>query len=554
MTPDVLAAEDLLVGLLEVVDDGADPVAQQFEVEVALGPDHAHAVDPAEVGHRPAGGDHGLGGDAVPEVGRPADHVPLDEGDVHPQAGGVGGRLVAGRAATDDDESHGARLRRSDRAPHCEGSSRARRWPRRRPCHHLASRYHSISTGLHWRSPHRKRRQRPLDWCLRMPRRNVMCAMDPRRQCTKQHERRRRAARRSAPSPDHQPAAGGPGRRRRRRAHRPRSSAPATSGRSLDPAQFADGSCVAFAPTAGDRDETVFLDAGHGGIDPGGVGTTESGATIDEATETLPVELEVMDLLRAKGFRVVVSRTTDDTVLRLSPADQSGNELSLTGSHDDVAARDICANDAHAQVLVGIYYDAGASSENAGSLTAYDAARPFAAANLRLATPGPARCGGGHGCPGLGHPRRRGPARREPGLVRGRSRGRRHRRRSRRLPAPAAPGPGSPGFFTTPSQMPGAVIEPLYLTDPYEGSIADLRRGQQVIAQGIASASRAVPGPQESGSGMHRHDVRLTRTTAPPSRRTGAHPRAAGAAGPFRSAGPALVASGTSTRRPVVTS
>jgi hypothetical protein len=49
-------------------------------------------------------------------------------------------------------------------------------------------------------------------------------------------------------------------------------------------------------------------------------------------------------------------------------------------------------------------------------------------------------------------------------------------------------GPAAPGFFTTPSTMPGAVIEPLYLTDPYEGSIADSPRGQQVIAHGIATA------------------------------------------------------------------
>ena len=36
--------------------------------------------------------------------------------------------------------------------------------------------------------------------------------------------------------------------------------------------------------------------------------------------------------------------------------------------------------------LVGIYFDAGSSPQNAGSLTAYDNARPFAAANQRLAT------------------------------------------------------------------------------------------------------------------------------------------------------------------------
>ncbi len=91
------------------------------------------------------------------------------------------------------------------------------------------------------------------------------------------------------------------------------------AGEPLDPRLFADGSCLAYPPSSGDRHQTVFLDAGHGGIDPGAVGTTQSGHTIDEATETLPVELEVMDLLRARGYRVVVSRTTATTVLRLGP-------------------------------------------------------------------------------------------------------------------------------------------------------------------------------------------------------------------------------------------
>jgi N-acetylmuramoyl-L-alanine amidase len=36
--------------------------------------------------------------------------------------------------------------------------------------------------------------------------------------------------------------------------------------------------------------------------------------------------------------------------------------------------------------------------------------------------------------------------------------------------------------------MPGALIEPLFLTDPFEASIAVSTRGQQVIADGIARA------------------------------------------------------------------
>ena len=64
--------------------------------------------------HRPAGGDHRLARDAVPQMGRAADHVTLDHRDLGAEPGGVRGGLVAGRPTTDDDEAHGHadRLRR----------------------------------------------------------------------------------------------------------------------------------------------------------------------------------------------------------------------------------------------------------------------------------------------------------------------------------------------------------------------------------------------------------------------------------------------------------
>ena len=71
-----------------------------------------HLRGAADRRQRPAGGDHRLGRDAVPEVGGPADHVLLDDRDLGAEAGRVGGRGVAGRAPADDHEAqrHGARL------------------------------------------------------------------------------------------------------------------------------------------------------------------------------------------------------------------------------------------------------------------------------------------------------------------------------------------------------------------------------------------------------------------------------------------------------------
>jgi N-acetylmuramoyl-L-alanine amidase len=261
------------------------------------------------------------------------------------------------------------------------------------------------------------------------------------------------------------------------------------TGVPLSPASMASGACLAFDPTHGDNHKTVFLDAGHGGIDPGGVGTTESGQPVHESDVNLAIELDAMALLRAQGYRVVVSRTLDTTVVRLTPADVSSEGLlSVQGSHDDVVARDVCANLANADALVGIYMDTGSSTQNAGSVTVYDTARPFAAANLRLATlvqsdVVSAMNGQGWQIPNDG-------ALPDSGF--GSSVG---DPSAGGLAALAAGydhllliGPPLPGFLATPSLMPGAVVEPLYLTDPFEGSIAATSADQQVIARGLATA------------------------------------------------------------------
>ena len=49
-------------------------------------------------------------------------------------------------------------------------------------------------------------------------------------------------------------------------------------------------------------------------------------------------------------------------------------------------------------------------------------------------------------------------------------------------------GPAMAGYFTTPTTMPGAMVEPLFLTDPFEANIAASPQGQQSIAAGITSA------------------------------------------------------------------
>lgn len=278
------------------------------------------------------------------------------------------------------------------------------------------------------------------------------------------------------------------------------SSAGTPSSQSLS-SDMAPGACMALSPTHGDNHRTVFLDAGHGGVDPGGVGTTRSGRAVAESTVNLAVELHAADLLRADGYRVVVSRTSDTTVVRLTSADLSGQYLSELGVHNDVLARDTCANLAGADALVGIYMDASSDAAASGSVTLYDTARPFAAANKQLATllqhdVLSAMNAQGWQIPDDGA---------QPDSGYGSSSG---NSAAGGLAALAASydhlmliGPPLAGFQTAPSQMPGAVIEPLYLTDSFEGTIAASAADQQVIAEGIATAVEQFLAPHLPSSG-----------------------------------------------------
>lgn len=260
---------------------------------------------------------------------------------------------------------------------------------------------------------------------------------------------------------------------------RPRVAAQPRTGVPVDPGLFSRGACRLFAPLRGDRGRTVFLDAGHGGPDPGAVGVTSSGRRVVEARETLPVVMDAMELLRDDGFTVVVSRTRAGTVARLGPGDRSGHLLTADGVRDDIAARDVCANMAHASVLVGVYYNSGAAGA-AGCITAYDRARPFAPASLRVA--------GLVQSAVLGAMNRQGWQIPDAGVASDTGLG------SAVTAADAAYGhlillgPAKRGYYTTPSLMPGALIEPLFITDPFEASIAASPRGQHVIATALAKA------------------------------------------------------------------
>ncbi|MBV8084767.1 MAG: N-acetylmuramoyl-L-alanine amidase [Chloroflexi bacterium] len=250
------------------------------------------------------------------------------------------------------------------------------------------------------------------------------------------------------------------------------------------PAGLASGACQPFRPQAHDTGKVVFVDAGHGGIDPGAVGRTTNGATLREKDLTLAVARDLLARLRTDGDTVVMSRTSDTAVASLGPGDTAAGGLTPAGEHHDVLARIQCANAAKADLLIAIHFNSFSSASTGGAETVYDSARSFSADNLRFATAVQNGLMASFAGQGWTVPDR--------GV-----------KDDRTLGAPALTtageqyghllelGPPQPGWLDQPSAMPGALTEPLFVTDRNEADVATLPQGQQAMAAGLEQTINA---------------------------------------------------------------
>jgi N-acetylmuramoyl-L-alanine amidase len=224
---------------------------------------------------------------------------------------------------------------------------------------------------------------------------------------------------------------------------------------------------------------TVFIDPGHGGPDPGALGSTSNGAALQEKTATLAVAMDTLPLLRQAGFHVALARIEDGPVARLTSGSLSGGVYTIQGEHADIAARVDCANAAGAALLLSIHFNSYDDPSVGGIETVYDDVRPFSADNLRFARLVQSSVLAEFTRKGWSVPSRdvvTDSAVGTPALT----------------PQGAAYGhllelgPAQPGWFDHPSQMPGALCEPLFLTDPNEADLAALPAGRQALARAFA--------------------------------------------------------------------
>ena len=239
--------------------------------------------------------------------------------------------------------------------------------------------------------------------------------------------------------------------------------------------EFAPHACIGFPAMARANGDTVFIDPGHGGADRGAQEVSYPGPGVDEATANLAVALDLLPHLRQAGYRVVLSRTTDTSVAHESTVMRSSDGIKL-----DNDARAACANAVHANDHVWIDMNGFGDRSARGAETIYDAVRPFATASERLAQLLQTDI--------LASVLSAGWSITDRGVLTDENQGN---------ATPGAPagwhrlfllGPAFPGWNDHSSQMPGAVLEPLFVTNPLEDRIVASRAGDQAIAQGIAKA------------------------------------------------------------------
>ena len=117
--------------------------------------------------------------------------------------------------------------------------------------------------------------------------------------------------------------------------------------------------------------QTVVIDPGHGGSD---AGATDASGQLIEKNLTLQVAQKAASYLKAMGYRVYLTRTSDRAVN--TPARDLNHDGKIDRV-DEFDARTLFANSHHADVFVSIHFDGSSDPTVRGTHGYYCPARPF---------------------------------------------------------------------------------------------------------------------------------------------------------------------------------
>ena len=220
---------------------------------------------------------------------------------------------------------------------------------------------------------------------------------------------------------------------------------------------------------------TIFLDAGHGGSDPGW-GSQNLPGSLPEKHLTLDVARRTAAYLEQAGYHVVLSRTED---IQLNDPKRDLNGDGCIDPIDEIQARIDKANATNVAVLLSFHFNGSPNPQLSGSGTFYNAVRDFGERNRRLAAlVQEAQLAT---LSGFGHQARDWGAIRDDSIETG------NRSECATSPYFALIGPALPGR-PRPSQMTGVIIEALFLTNPPEAALANRAEVRDTLAKAYAEA------------------------------------------------------------------
>ena len=238
--------------------------------------------------------------------------------------------------------------------------------------------------------------------------------------------------------------------------------------------------------------KVICLDPGHGGSDRGYTRAADAAApAMEEAVENLIVALDLRDRLRRLGFAVVITRTTDVDV-NSAGTDVNGDgetyanliardpvKAQRARQIDELQARIAVCNSAKADLLLSIHLNGFTDSSASGYETWFSSARPFVAGNKRIAQLVFDQLGEQMRAAGYNARARRVNDDADANVIASGDVFDRY----------IITGPAEPGKIT-PSAMPGAIIESLFISNDQDAAFLATPAGPDAIAVAMQEAIR----------------------------------------------------------------